>query len=267
MPRIVLMLLMLTLVSGGQVLAGAADDDARQKGRQIMRQVDSVDTSLDSTALSVMLIERGKLKLVRRMRHMTRKNEGEIKGERTLIRFMEPADVRDTSYLTWSYDDPERTDDMWLYLPSESLVRRISGGGKKGAFMRSDLANEDIEDRSVDDDIHTLIGNEKQHGVDCFVIESVPRPELKKDTNYSKRVQYIRKDIYLPCRVEYYDKRGKLLKIGTYGGFKEIDGIWTITKSIIETPRRKTRTLYQRQEVKYNQGLDDTLFLQSNLRR
>ena len=38
---------------------------------------------------------------------------------------------------------------MWVYLPAESLVRRISGGGQKGAFMRSDMANEDIEDRAV----------------------------------------------------------------------------------------------------------------------
>ncbi|HAL86858.1 MAG TPA: outer membrane lipoprotein-sorting protein, partial [Deferribacteraceae bacterium] len=42
-----------------------------------------------------------------------------------------------------------REDDMWLYLPAESLVRRISGGGKKGAFMRSDFANEDIQKREV----------------------------------------------------------------------------------------------------------------------
>jgi hypothetical protein len=255
-----MILILAALVLGGDARAGVT-------GRDIMLKVDAVDSSKDAVMSSVMVIERGSQKLVRRMKHMTKQYDGDIKGERTLIRFMEPADVRDTTYLTWSYDDPERADDMWLYLPAESLVRRISGGGKKGAFMRSDLANEDIEDRAVDDDVHTLKGSEKQHGVDCFVIESVPRPELKKDTNYSKRVQYIRKDIYLPCRVEYYDKRGKLLKIGTHGGYKQIDGIWTITKSMIETPRRKTRTLYQRDEVAYNQELDDGLFLQSNLKR
>lgn len=260
MPKSVLILALAILV-----LAGNAP--AAETGRDIMLKVDAVDSSQDAVMSSVMIIERGSQKLVRRMQHMTKKYGGDIEGERTLIRFIEPADVRDTSYLTWSYDDPERSDDMWLYLPAESLVRRISGGGKKGAFMRSDLANEDIEDRAIDDDIHTLKGSKEQHGVDCYVIESMPRPDLKKDTNYSKRVQYIRKDIYLPSRVEYYDKRGKLLKIGTHGGYKQIDGIWTITKSMIETPRRKTRTLYQRNEIAYNQGLDDGLFLQSNLKR
>ncbi|KMY65908.1 membrane protein [Desulfocarbo indianensis] len=249
------------------ILLLAGNAQAADTGREIMLKVDAVDNSRDAVMSSVMVIERGDAKLIRRMEHMTKNYGDALKDERTLIRFVEPADVRGTAYLTWSYDDPEREDDMWMFLPAESLVRRISGGGKKGAFMRSDLANEDIEDRAIDDDIHTLKGSAEQHGADCYVIESVPRPELKRDTNYSKRVQYIRKDIYLPCRVEYYDKRGKLLKIGTHGGFKRIDGIWTITKSIIETPRRKTRTLYQRSEITYNQGLDDGLFLQSNLKR
>ena len=260
MRKSALILVLLGLFFGGDALAA-------ETGRDIMLRVDAVDNSKDVTMSSVMVIERGSQKLIRRMKSMTKQYGDDLKDERTLIRFIEPADVRDTTYLTWSYDDPGRSDDMWLYLPAESLVRRISGGGKKGAFMRSDLANEDIEDRAIDDDIHTLTGSQKQHGVDCYVIESVPRPDLKKDTNYSKRVQYIRKDIFLPSRIEYYDKRGKLLKIGTYGGYKQIDGIWTITKSMIETPRRKTRTLYQREEISYNQGLDDGLFLQSNLKR
>jgi hypothetical protein len=240
---------------------------AAESGRDIMIRVDRVDTSEDASLSAAMVIERGGQKLVRRMQVMTKQYGENLKDERTLIRFIEPADVRGTAYLTWSYDDPAREGDMWVYLPAESLVRRISGGGKKGAFMRSDLSNEDIEDRAVDDDLHTLMGSQSVAGADCYVIESVPRPELKKDTNYAKRVQFIRKDILLPVRVDYYDKRGKLLKTATHGGFEPIDGIWTITKSMFETPRRKTRTLFQRSDIDYNQGLDDALFLQSGLKR
>lgn len=247
------------------LLCGAGH--AQTTGRDIMQKVKAVDTSRDVTMASMMVIERGKTKLVRRMESMTKQYGENLKDERSLIRFIEPADVHDTTYLTWSYDDPGREDDMWVYLPAESLVRRISGGGKKGAFMRSDMANEDIEDRAVDDDLHTLIRSETLSGTDCFVIESVPRPELKKETNYSKRIQFIRKDIFLPVRIDYYDKRGKMLKTGTYGGFEQINGIWTVTKIIVETPRRKTRTLLQRSDIVYNQGLNDALFLQSNLKR
>ncbi len=172
-------------------------------GREIMLQVDAVDTSRDSSSQVVMVIERGKMKLVRKLESWTKQYGDKLKDERTLIRFIEPADVRGTMYLTWSWDDPAKEDDMWVYLPAESLVRRISGGGKKGAFMRSDMANEDIEDRAVDDDNHTLKGVENLNGVECWVVESVPKPELKKDTNYSKRMIYIRKDILLPTKIDF----------------------------------------------------------------
>ncbi len=236
-------------------------------GREIMVEVDAVDTSMDSSLLASMIIERGKRKLVRKLDIFSKKYGAGYKDQRTLIRFQDPADVRGTMYLTWAWDDATKEDDMWVFLPAESLVRRISGGGKKGSFMRSDLANEDIEDRAVDDDIHTLKGSENLGGAECWVVESVPRPELKKDTNYSKRMVYVRKDIHLPTKIDYYDKRGRLLKTATFGGFKQIDGIWTVTKMLFETPARKTRTLMERSAIRYNQGLDDSLFLQSNLKR
>jgi len=240
---------------------------AEMTGRDIMVRSDAVDSSKDSAMTSIMVIERGSMKLVRRMERVSKKYGQDDEDKRSLVRFFEPADVRGTTYLTWSYDDSEREDDMWLYLPAESLVRRISGGGKKGAFMRSDMANEDIESRAVDDDNHTLLETKEFGGVKCYVVESIPRPELNKDTNYSKRIQYIRSDLYLPARIEFYDKRGKVLKTATFGGYKEIDGIWTVTKILYETPRRKTRTLLQNTDVSYNQGLEDNLFLQSNLTR
>ena len=257
----------LTIILTFTIFLSAGLVHAEPTGRDIMLKSDDVDNSRDAVMSSMMVIERGSSKLIRRMESRTKQYGENLKDERTLIRFVEPADVHDTAYLTWSYDDPEREDDMWVYLPAESLVRRISGGGKKGAFMRSDLANEDIEDRAVDDDEHTLTGEEDVSGIACYVVESVPRPELKKDTNYSKRVQFVRKDLYLPARIDYYDKRGKLLKTATFGGYKQIDGIWTVTRFLYETPRRKTRTLFQRSNISYNQGLDDALFLQNNLMR
>lgn len=240
---------------------------AQMSGKEIMLRVDAVDTSRDATMGSTMVIERGDLKLVRKMEHFIRQYGDDFKDKRSLIRFIEPADVYKTAYLTWSYDAVDREDDMWVYLPAEKLVRRISGGGKKGAFMRSDLANEDIEDRSVNDDNHVLTGSTKVAGADCWVVSSTPVKALQRQTNYSKRISFVRKDIWLPVRVEYYDKRGRMIKTATHGGFKQIDGIWTITKSIFETPSRKTRTLFQRTDIVYNSGLDGALFLQSSLKR
>lgn len=231
-------------------------------GRDIARLVDEVDTSLDTRKTMLMVIERGGQRLMRKMESFTKKFPPD---ERSLIRFETPSDIRDTSYLTWSWESPERQDDMWVYLPTENLVRRISGGGKTGSFMRSDLANEDIEKRAVIDDKQKLLKEETIDGFDCWVVEYLPVD--KGETGYSKRLAWIRKDIKLPIRIDYYDKREKLCKKTLYGGFKRIQGIWTSTRILVTTPRKKSRTLIQLTDIRYNTGLPSTFFEQSNLTR
>ncbi|RLB88057.1 MAG: outer membrane lipoprotein-sorting protein [Deltaproteobacteria bacterium] len=234
---------------------------AELTGRDIALRMDAVDTSKDYKRTAIMVINRKGQKLVRKMESCNKKYGPD---ERGLIKFIDPPDVRGIMYLTWSYEDVERDDDMWVFLPAESLVRRISGGGKKGSFMRSDFANEDIEKREVDDE-HRLLRSEKFSGVDCYVVERVSKKQ--KDTNYSKRITWVRKDIWLPMKIEYFNKREKHIKTGIYGGFKEIKGIWTITKIMVETPRKGSKTLMQYDNVDYNIGLSDSLFEQSNLKR
>jgi outer membrane lipoprotein-sorting protein len=235
---------------------------AELTGRDIAVRMDAVDTSQDGKRTAIMVINRKGQKLIRKM-ESCKKKYGQ--DERGLIRFIEPPDVRGIMYLTWSYEDIGRDDDMWVFLPAESLVRRISGGGKKGSFMRSDFANEDIEKREVEDDEHRLLRSEEFSGVDCYVVERASKKQ--KDTNYSKRIVWVRKDTWLPMKVEYYNKRGKHFKTAIYGGFKEIKGIWTVTKIMTETPRKGSKTLMQYDNVDYNIGLSDSLFEQSNLKR
>ena len=233
-------------------------------GRDIVQRMDQVDTAADGSREATMLIERGNQKLVRKMR-MQNKKYGD--DDRSLIRFIEPADVRDTQYLSWTYDDIARDDDMWVFFPSENLIRRISGGGKKGSFMRSDFANEDMEARAVDDDVHELIEESELDGVAVYIVESTPIPEKAKDSNYAKRRVWVDKDKWLALKIEYYDRRDRLLKRLTQGGIEEVDGIWTATKLIMETPRKKSRTLMQYGDVQYNVGLADSAFEQSALKR
>lgn len=259
MKRFLIILLALGLLLIGSFSIIPA---AELTGREIALKMDAVDTGVDGKRTAIMVINRRGHKLVRKMELFSKKYGSD---ERRLIKFIEPPDVRGVMYLTWSYEDLEKDDDMWVFLPAEALVRRISGGGKKGSFMRSDFANEDIERREVDDDEHKLLHSEEFSGVDCYVIERIAKKQ--QDTNYSKRIVWVRKDTWLPMKTEFYNKRGKHFKTATYGGFKEIKGIWTVTKIMVETPGRKSKTMMQYNNVDYNIGLSDTIFKQSNLKR
>ena len=253
-------LLAAAAISVATVASGAEPVDARE----LVQRVLDADTSLDGERRATMVIERGGQRLVREM-SMKSKKFGD--DERSLIRFIQPADVRDTQFLSWTYDAIERDDDLWVFFPTDNLIRRISGGGKKGSFMRSDFANEDIERRAVDDDVHAFVETTMLDDRSVHIVESRPIPAKARDSGYASRRLWIDHERWLPLRIEYYDRRGRLLKHMVQGGVENIDGIWTATKLIMETPRRKSRTLMQYTEVRYNVGLPDSAFAQTALAR
>ena len=115
--------------------------------------------------------------------------------------FKAPADVKNTSFLNYSYDD-DRDDDQWLYLPALKKVKRISGGSKEDYFMGSDFTYEDMEKRSPNKDSHKLLKTETLNGEVCYVIESTP----KEEGQYSKRVAWVIKDKWIPLKIEFYDE-------------------------------------------------------------
>lgn len=236
-------------------------------GREIAVMVDTADTSSDAVRDAVMVIQRGDQKLIRKMT-MQMQKKGEDGGKRhSLITFTEPKDIQDTRFLSKSYGDLEHEKDLWVFLPAESLVRRISGGGRKNAFMRSDFSLEDLEYRSVDEDSHRFIAEDRVNDRPVWIIESVPVESRAGETGYAKRVLYVDQEYKSPVKVDYYNKQGRHIKTLMAGAFKNIQGIWTPTKLIMTAESGRGRTLLQYTGVTYNSGLPDEIFEQTSLKR
>lgn len=244
--------------------AQAAETKA-MTGYDLAVLMDGVDTSKDSVSLGHMEIKRGSQTLVRDFETYTDESNKDVE-ERNLFVFNSPAEVKGTKYLEWTYRGTDKDDDLWVYLPSESLVRRISGSSKFASFMRSDYTNEDIENMDdVEDYTYNLKGSEVVGGIDCYILERYPKPEKK--TQYSKHKQWVRKDNYLRLKMEYYDKHEKLVKTMYFSDCRKIDGIWTNMHVRLERADGGSVTTVLWKEVKYNVGLDPELFTQSQLQR
>ena len=119
--------------------------------------------------------------------------------------FQEPADVRGTAYLAWDYEDAGREDDKWLYIPSIRKARRISGASRNEYFMGTDFTYDDMGRRAVDEDTHTLLGEETVLEHPCWKIESVP---VNKDDLYTRKVFWVSQRAHLVMQGEYYDRDG-----------------------------------------------------------
>jgi hypothetical protein len=231
-------------------------------GREIMEKVDArPDGDSRKTIMRMTLINRrGRA----RERTILSYSKDYGKDRKTIMYFQKPADVKGSGFLSWEYDQASKDDDRWLYLPALKKVRRISGSSKNDYFMGSDFTYDDMGDRSVDEDAHILLKEETLEEHDCWVVESVPEDP---DYMYSKVVQWIRKDSYVPAKVEYYDRTGSLLKTLTMPDIRQHEGFWTSFKWIMDNTKEKHKTILELEEMKYNIDVTDSLFSVSTLER
>jgi hypothetical protein len=199
-----------------------------------------------------------------RTRHLLSFGRDVGEDEQSILFFLSPADVEDTGFLTYDYDDPERDDDQWLYLPALNRTKRLASSDKSGSFMGSDFSYADMSERPLDDYRYTLMGETEVGGQPVWQIETVPVTEReKKETGYEKGVVFVRKDNHVVVRAVYWVKKGKRLKYFEVESLEQIDGIWVATEMTMTTKRGKKtlhKTLLRASEVRFDQELDADLF-------
>ncbi len=233
---------------------------ADEKGYEIAKKNKSLKKSNDSysEAEMVLIDKKGDQK---KRKFINYSKEGK-EGRNSFIEFLEPADVKGTKFLTIARkgDDEQR-----LYLPALKKTRLIAASSKDGKFMGSDLYYYDMEDRDLDDFDYKYVKEEKFQDIDCYVIEATPKT---KNAPYSKSFMWISKNNYFMYKVEAYDKKDDaLLKKIVFVEVKDIQGILTPTKMVVENIKEGTKTLLIMNNIKINSGIKDDIFTIQNLER
>ncbi len=230
-------------------------------GREVMVMVDEREDGDDrKSVLEMTLINRRDR---RRVRQMLSYQKDYGKDTKKLMYFQKPADVEGTAFLSWEYDAIEREDDKWLYMPALRKVRRISGESTNEYFMGSDFTYDDLGDRNVDEDTHTLVGEEDLDGAACWLIESVP---VCEGDYYDNKTIWVRKDARVVVKAEYYDAQG-LIKTYSVKALEKVDGIWTVRQMEMDNTRENHRTLMHIDAVEYNIGVPDRFFSVATISR
>jgi len=176
------------------------------------------------------------------------------------VYFRRPADVRDMVYLVHKHAAVDKDDDRWLYLPALDLVKRIAAGDKRTSFVGSDFLYEDVSGRGTDLDRHELIKTTEKF----FVVKNVPKkPEMVEFAYYNV---WIDRKTYMPMKMEYYDKHGKLYRVIESKEVKKIEGLWTVVKSVVSNLKTGSETEMEFLDVDYNIKLGD-IFKERYLRR
>ena len=239
-----------------------ADDPA---ARAVMESVDARNDGDNRTAdMQMLLIDRKGRQRLRQIRTFS-KDKGE--DVLSLMFFLHPADVKDTAFLTYDYDDGAKDDDQWLYLPALQKTKRIATSDKSGSFMGSDLNYSDMTSLDLEDYDFSFYekGREKiVNGHKTWVIWALPRSAaVVKETGYAKALLFVRQDNHVVVRILSWVSGGRQLKYFDVKKLEKIDGIWIATELHVTRKKGKQmvhKTILTLENVLFNQELDEALF-------
>ncbi len=199
-----------------------------------------------------------------RMRSIKQFRKTAREVEKKLMFFLKPADVRNTAFMNWSYTEPGRNDDQWIYLPALKRIKRISSSGRSDYFMGSDFTYDDLGDRHPSEDTHTVTGTEIVDGQKCLIVKSMPREE---GYLYSRTVTWVIDGVWIGLKKDFYDTEGNLLKTLRVKEYREVDGYWTVTQTEMHNVQRDHTTRMELSDIDYDTGLKDDLFSERAMQR
>lgn len=200
-----------------------------------------------------------------RIREMTllRKDIEEGGAQKFYVYFKEPSDVRRMVFMVWK--QTEGDDDRWLYLPAIDLVKRIASSDKRSSFAGGVFTYEDVSGRRSADDTHELLGEEDYNGRPVYIIKNVPKDAGQVEfASYTVRID---KDTFLPVKGEYYNAGGKLYRTIEVLKTAVVDGFPTAMKARAENLEKGLTTTVEFSDVRYNIGLNESIFRERYLRK
>lgn len=212
----------------------------------------------EQSSMQMILINAYGDKIVRKMTSKTK--EVSADGDKSIIEFVSPADVRKTRLLTWAHKNKD--DSQWLYLPKSKKIKRISSRSKSGAFMGSEFSYEDLGSQEVEKYKHKFIKDAKFKGRDVWITERVP---VDPESGYSKQVTITDKKMLVALKIEYYDRKGELLKIGTFGKFKKFGKFWRAGTLRMKNIQTKKESVLIWNNRKLNKRFSDAEFTSAKL--
>ena len=254
--------LLLLLLLNSLLVTGYAQT-AEEQGLAIATEADLRDQGFGDFRATMTMLLRNK-QGEESLRHMkTRVLEVADDGDKTLIVFNQPRDVKGTALLTFSHKVGD--DDQWLYLPALKRVKRIASRNKSGPFMGSEFAYEDLASQEIEKYTYKFIRDDQLDGNAMFVLERYP---VDKNSGYTRQLVWIDQAEYRPQKIEFYDRKKSLLKTLVFRGYQQyLDKYWRADEMFMENHQTGKSTLLTWEEYTFQTGLQDSDFTKNSLKR
>lgn len=239
--------------------ASAADPSPREIVDHVL---ESDPWGLSGAAISARAVVKDKSGATRELAFSGRSRRYDGALSKGLVRFTAPADVAGVGFLQIQAQDGD--DDRFLYLPELKRSRRISGSNRGQSFMGTDFSYGDLDRRDLRRAAVVTRGDETLAGFPCWHISATPSGS---DAAYARAELWVRKDNFVPLKMEMYGRSGALTKTLTTQEVRRIHGRWFITRSTMVDQEAGRQTELDIASVEPRDDIADSEFSVRNLEK
>jgi hypothetical protein len=275
-PRVVLTILTVPLLLVSYYERGAGSVPLAETAEWVARQADNRDIGRDGRfELKMRLFDRQQRVRERELTILTMRPQGpggksatSGSGDRVLIRFTYPNDIKGTAFLVWEH--PEGEDERFLYLPALGRTRRIAGAESQDSFVGSDFTYEDISGRELDDYTYSMVEQDATwtapdgQRVPAWRIESRAKDAQAR---FPRVVSTIRKDNFVIVHADIHNRRDERQKVYDVRRLEPVQSIWTLSEIVMTNTAEQTHTELVVKSARYNTGLTEADFSRRELER
>lgn len=248
-------LILLTVVTA--LLSGLGLAQRYQTAQQVTDAMSAIGTPATSIATMTMTITSSSGHSLTREMQLWSANEGKSQ----LIKFLNPADIRGSGFLSVEQAGTTQT---LIYLPALGRTRRVAGGQERDAFFGSDFSYEEISSMTggfVDDFDAELL--EVREGP-VYVLEATAA--AGSDSSYDRIVFEVPESTLIPSRVEFYSG-AQLIKVLTISNTTEVSGYVLPSEIRMETVATGSFTTIVQSGFQVDQEIPDDVFTERFLQR
>lgn len=248
--------LLFTILAAQNAVAVTCKRVDADMGFKVMKDVDeqskSYKTQTSDVYMEIIDVNNSKRK---RFFNLFKKNfESSTKS---LIKFYEPSNIKNTSLLSYSFDN--KNNEQWFYFPALRSIKKLNVSDKNSSFMGSDFSNADIAGRSLNDYNYCLQSEDKEH----FVVDSYPK---SREDKYSRLQIKVIKSISVVAEIKFYDRSASITKTLANTRIKKIDNSFLAVDSKMINHKTGGSTVIETKDVKLDLRISDRFFGVKNLR-